>query len=137
MNIQYAPQYGPVMVERTRVLADSARVITDFDETDPDLAGACGVEVCALEARSLLGSGVLSRVSAAIAAAAQKGTPFMLTEEDVAAMDRLEGSVSRGLSRIDLKLAALNAEASQQGLATVGSLIGLATGVIGFVRSIF
>jgi hypothetical protein len=126
-----------MLVERTRVLAASARVITDFDETDPDLAGACGVEVCALEARSLLGGGVLSRVSAAAAAGIQRRIPFMLAEEDVAAMDRLEGAVSRGLSRIDLKLATLNAEASQEGLAKIGSLIGLATGAIGLIKSVF
>jgi len=134
--MQFAPEYGSLLAQRTVGLSASARELALFGETDPDMAGACGVEVCALEARSLLASGVLSRVSAAAAAAMQKRTPLVLAAEDVETLSRLEAVVSLGSSRIDLKLAALNAEAGQEGIANVGSIIGLATGVIGFIKSV-
>lgn len=134
--MQFAPEYGPLLAQRTVGLAASARELALFGETDPDMAGACGVEVCALEARSLLAGGVLSRISAAAAAAVQKRTSVVLAAEDVETLSRLEAVVSLGSSRIDLKLAALNAEASQAGLANIGSMIGLATGVVGFIKSV-
>lgn len=134
MNLQFGPGQGEAVARRAEALAGAAMAVVQLDEEDPELSSACGVEVCALEARTVLGSGVLGRVAAA-ASEARRGRPFVLSSEDVQALDSLARAVSRADTRIGLKRAALDAEASQEGIARFGGLLGLATGAVGFVKS--
>lgn len=117
-------------------LAAAGQELAIFGETEPDLAGSCGVEICALEARSILAGGYLTRIHQA-AQAAQLGRPVMLAANDVEALARLEQVITLGSSRIALKAASMDAQASQDGLAKVGTFVGLATGVVGLVKSLW
>lgn len=135
MNLQFSAQQATQLVSRAVGLAGAAKELALFGEMDPELAGACGVEISALEARSLLSGGALDRIVQGSSTAAREGKPVALAAEDVEAFGRLEAVVALGSSRINLKLASMEAEASQEGLAKWGGLLGLATGAIGLIKS--
>jgi hypothetical protein len=49
----------------------------------------------------------------------------------------LEGVLALGAARIGLKVAAMQAAEGQEGMAKLGSIIGLATGAVGLIKSIW
>lgn len=136
MNLPLDPEKAAVLVDRTVRLAGSARELALFGETDPFLAGECGVEVCALEARMLLASGAVDRIARAATEAIQSGRTSSISVDDIEAVSRLEGVVALGSSKIGLKLASMDAEASQEPIMKITNLIGLAGGAYGFIKSI-
>jgi len=131
------PVQAASLAERVAALSGSARELSLFDETDPHLAAECGVGLSALEARTILGSGAAHRVATAAAEAARSGRPASLAAEDMEAVSRLERVVALGSSMITLKLASMEAAARQEPVASVGNLIGLGTGLVGLIKSIF
>ena len=136
MNLPLRPDQAAILMDRTVRLAGSARELALFGETDPFLAGECGVEVCALEARMLLSSGAVDRVARAATEAMGTGRETSVSADDLESLSRLEGAVALGSSKIGLKLASMDAEASQAPIQKITNLLSLAGGAYGFIRSI-
>jgi len=132
-----SPQQAQFLYQQIGRIATAAQELGQFGETEPDLAGACGVEVCSLEARTILAGGYLQRLAAAAAESVRSGRPATVAAEDLEAASRLEGAVALGSSRIGNKMASLEAEASQEGVSKIGGLLGMATGAVGLIKSIF
>lgn len=137
MNLVLNPEQARNLYAKLGQLAGAAVELGRFGETDPDLAGSCGVEVCSLEARQILSGGYLQRMAGQLEQAIQTGRPANVSAEDIEAVSRLEGAVALGASRIGMKRAALEAEAGQEGISKIGGLLGLATGAVGLYKSIF
>jgi|FLYK01.1.fsa_nt_gi hypothetical protein len=136
MEILYPPHDAVRLAESVAKISEAARVLAAFGEADPGLASECGVEINALEARTILASGAPARVAARAVEAARTGRPAAVSAQDLEALSRLEAVVALGKSRIDLRLAALEAEASQEPLSRLAGLAGLATGAVGLIKSI-
>lgn len=137
MKMTLSPDQAQFLYGQIGRIATAAQELGKFGETEPDLAGACGVEVCSLEARTILAGGYLQRLAAAAAESVRSGRPATVAAEDLEAASRLEGAVALGSSRIGNKMAALEAESSQEGVAKIGGLLGMATGAVGLIKSIF
>jgi hypothetical protein len=135
--IKIDPVQASALAERVVSLAGSAREFAIFDETDPHLAAECGVGIGALEARTLLACGAVDRVARAAIEAARTGRPASIAGDDLEAVSRLERVVALGSSMIMLKLSSMEAAAKQEPVASVGNLIGLGTGLVGLIKSIF
>lgn len=127
---------GP-LAARIPGLISAANELSSFGEADPAFARECGVELGCMEARLILLGGAPSRVEAAMNGAVRLGQPAAIEVVDWDAVNRLEKVVASGLSQMDLKKASLEAEASQEGLAKIGSFMGLATGAVGLFKSFF
>lgn len=136
MNLPLEPDQAVMLVDRVVRLAGSARELAMFGESDPYLASECGVEVGALEARMILSSGAVDRVARSAAQTAQSGLRGSIAADDLEAVSRLEGVVALGSSKIALKMATMDAEASQAPISKITNLIGLAGGAYGLIRSI-
>lgn len=136
MNLALEPDQAVMLVDRVVRLAGSAREFAMFGESDPFLASECGVEVGALEARMILSSGAIDRVAQAAAKTAQSGLRGSISADDLEAISRLEGVIALGSSKISLKMASMDAEASQGPISKITNLLGLAGGAYGFIRSI-
>jgi len=136
VNLTLNPGVAADLAQKTAYLIGAGRELASFGEEDPGLAGECGVEICSLEARTILATGVPNRVAALAGESARVGRPLTLATQDLEAVSRLEAVVAMGSSRIGQKLASLDASASAEPMAKLGSLIGLATGVGGFIRSL-
>lgn len=136
MNLPLEPQQAADLMDRTVRLAGSARELALFGETDPFLASECGVELGALEARMILSSGAVDRVAQVAARAAQSGQRGSISADDLEALSRLEGVVALGSSKIALKMASMDAAASQEPISKITNLLGLAGGAYGFIKSI-
>ncbi|HXX94254.1 MAG TPA: hypothetical protein VEN81_11520 [Planctomycetota bacterium] len=137
MNITLSPREAGALSEVSARALQGARELSRFQETDPGLAGACGVEVGALEARTILGSGAVGRLWEAGAAAYRSGRPAVVRGEDLEALSRLEGVLALGASRIGQKVAELDGAQGEDLGAKLSGLISLATGAIGLWKSIF
>jgi hypothetical protein len=137
MNTTFDPRTAALLAQRALSIQSSAAELAGLGEYDPVLAGECGVEVCSLEARTILSSGAPRRVAASAQEAAQTGRPAMIVTADLEALSRLEGVVALGSSRIGFHLASLDAAAAQEPTARLGNLVGLASGAIGLIRSFF
>lgn len=135
MNLLLDPRSAALLAEKTAHLIVAGRELSAFGEEDPTLAGECGVEICSLEARTILSSGAPLRVAQLAGEAARSRRQVSVSSQDLETLSRLEAVVSMGSSRINLKLAAMDASASQEPIARLGSLIGLATGAAGLIRS--
>lgn len=135
MNLSFGPDSARELAQRTRYLIGSGRELSLFGEQDPVLAGECGVEICSLEARTILNGGAPFRVVARAEEGIRAGRPITISMADLDAVSRLEAVVSMGSSRIDHKMAALDAAIAQQPAASLGSMVSLATGAIGLIKT--
>lgn len=135
MNLNLDPVMAGRLAEKTAYLIGAARELSAFDEEDPVMAGECGVEVCALEARTILSGGVPYRVLDKAHEAGHTGRPYMVPVSDLEMLSRLEAVVAMGSSRISNKIAALDSAIAQEPAGTIGSMIGIATGAIGLIKS--
>lgn len=136
MNLLLDPGTAARLAEKTARLILAGRELSAFGEEDPTLAGECGVEICSLEARTILSSGAPARVASLASDAARGRRQVTISSGDLETLSRLEAVVAMGSSRIGLKLATLDASASQEPMAKLGTMIGLATGAAGFIRSL-
>jgi len=139
MNVTLSPREAGVLSEVSGRALQGARELARFQETDPGLAGACGIETGALEARTIMGGGAVGRLWETSTAAYRSGRPAVVRREDLDELSRLEGVLSLGASRIGQKVAELDGAQSQgEDLgAKLSGLIQLATGAIGLWKSIF
>jgi hypothetical protein len=136
VNLLLDPGTAAKLAEKTVQLILAGRELSSFGEEDPTLAGECGVEICSLEARTILSSGAPARVAQMAGEAARGRRQVTVSSGDLETLSRLEAVVAMGSSRIGLKLATLDASASQEPMAKLGTMIGLATGAAGFIRSL-
>jgi hypothetical protein len=136
VNLILDPGTAARLAEKTAQLILAGRELSSFGEEDPTLAGECGVEICSLEARTILSSGAPSRVAVLAGDAARSRRQVTVSSQDLETLSRLEAVVAMGSSRIGLKLATLDASASQEPMAKLGTMIGMATGAVGFIRSL-
>lgn len=118
-------------------LETGARNLAGFVDQDPGLAQECGVEIGALEARTILASGAMGRLREA----ALSGREILASDLETA--KRLEGVLSLAAQRIGLKLEAMDQSERERSTSQLGAIIGTASGVIsmaqgaaGFIRSI-
>lgn len=136
MNLTLNPGTAAQLAEKTAQLIGAGRELASFGEEDPTLAGDCGVEICSLEARTILAGGAPNRVASIAVEAVRTRRSVTIATQDLEAVSRLEAVVAMGSSRIGLKLATLDASASAEPMTRLGSMIGLATGAAGFIRSL-
>lgn len=137
MQVNFDVRGAALLAERSATLGHAAKELAAFGDMDPQMAAECGVEIASLEARTILLSGAIGRVATLAGNAARSRQPVSLSVSDVETVSRLEAVVALGSSRIALKMAALDAEASQAPAAQLGNLMGLATGAIGLYKAIF
>lgn len=137
MNLLLGVKEAQALFGKVHALGNAAQELSLFAEQDPGLAGDCGVEVNALEARNILGSGVLARISQRCLNGSQTLKSISIPASDLEQLQRLEGVLSVASSRIDMKIAAIDASQSQDGMAKLGTAISFATGAIGLWKSIF
>lgn len=129
------PDAAATLAERALDLGERAEALAGFAAEDPDLAREAGVEVAALEARTILGSGAIGRVARAGLDGARWGRPVSLAGHDLEAVTRLEGIIATSTTRIGQRLAALDRTPSF--LERAAGVIGLASGALGLWKSIF
>lgn len=137
MDVPLSPREAAVLSQVLDRAHGGALELSRFQEMEPGLAGECGIEVGALEARTILQSGSLGRLKEAANAAQRTGRAVGVRREDIDQLSRLEGVLSLADSRISLKVSTIDAGESQEGMAKLGSVIGLATGAVGLWKSIF
>lgn len=137
MNMTFPPEHASFFRQSATSLGRAARELALFGEVDPELARECGIEVGALEARTILSGGAPARIATAADEALRTGRSVSVTRDDVEALSRLNAVVALNSSRIGIQMAALAAAESQDRMAQLGSMIGLATGAVGLIKSIF
>lgn len=138
MNVSFGPDVARRLAEKAAFVQMAGRELSLFGETEPWLAAQVGVEIGALEARTLLAGGSAVRVGQAAEEAAMSGRPVVLAAEDLEALSRLEGVLAISKSRIDHAVGQLDARMQAPGIMdSLGSVIGLATGAVGLFKTFF
>lgn len=133
----FHPAHAAALSERSRRIEEAAAALSGFAEREPELAALSGVEIVALEARSLLSGGAARRVCLSGADCAARGVTLSASRADLDALSRLEGLVALGDARIGVRLAAMEAAEQRGRLDGVGTVIGVASGALGLIRAIF
>lgn len=134
-QVQFGPEVARALAVKVRHVGMSGAELASFGEEEPALAAECGVEIAALEARTILAGAAADRIVASADQAARLGRPFMLYEADVRAMTRLEGVVSLASARIAQRYMAL--EGAQSNVSKLGAVVNVVTGLAGLVRTFF
>lgn len=137
MNVSFGPDVAAQLAEKAAYVQMAGGDLALFGETEPWLAAQCGVEIGALEARTLLAGGSALRVGQASREAAASGRGVVLAASDLEALSRLEGVLAVSSSRIGQALAILESRERGSGFESLGSVIGLATGAVGLIKSFF
>jgi hypothetical protein len=137
MNVSFGPDVAGRLAEKAAYVQMAGRELSLFGETEPWLAAQCGVEIGALEARTILAGGSALRVGRLAEEAARSRAPVILASEDLEALSRLEGVLAVSSSRIGQAVALIDSREKSSGMENLGSVIGLATGAIGLYKSIF
>lgn len=135
-SVALSPTSAPALAAVAEKLSAAAEELCQFNDGEPGLSGACGLETAALEARLILSGGACSRLSTA-ANAVLEGRRAEVRLSDVSALSRLETVLSLGEERIGAKLAEIDAAQQVDVTERIGSFVGLASGVVGLVKSIF
>lgn len=137
MNVSFGPDVAGRLAEKAAYVQMAGKELALFGEAEPWLAAQCGVEIGALEARTLLSGGAATRIGRLAGEAAAAGAPVVLAAEDLEALSRLEGVLALSSSRIGQAIAIMDAREQSSGFDNLGSVIGLATGAVGLIKSIF
>jgi len=137
MNVSFGPDVAGRLAEKAAYVQMAGKELALFGEAEPWLAAQCGVEIGALEARTLLAGGAATRVGRLAGEAAVAGSPVVLAAEDLEALSRLEGVLALSSSRIGQAIAIMDSRERSSGFDNLGSVIGLATGAVGLIKSIF
>jgi hypothetical protein len=136
-TFSFSSQEAAFLGVRAAHIQEGARELALFGETEPVLSSECGVELPAFEARTILSGGAPQRIALAAQESAQTGRTLSVAQDDLESLSRLEGVVALGSSRARVHLAAVEAAEQQSGLNKLGGFIGLASGAIGLVKSIW
>ena len=131
LALTFSGDRAGALITKGKALGDAAWALVGLHETEPDLAATAGVEVAALEARGILEGGAVERVEASLNAGRQASVV------DVEAISRLEGILSVSEARIGACMGAIDAQQAPVSVEKVAGFIGLATGAVSLIRSIF
>lgn len=137
MTRMFSSEDAEILGQRALSIGEGAEALSRFAQESPELAQMAGVEVSALEARSILQSGSVQRVIHAAMGSAQARRAAAIGAGDLEAMTRLENVLALSGSRISASVQALDQQKARGGMDTLGSVIGLATGAIGLWKAIF
>lgn len=135
MNLSFSQEQAIALGHQAHQVAERARLLASFGETEPELASASGVEIGCLEARTILSGGAASRIIQKAQEAERTRRNVVIESNDIDQISRLGGVLSTSEVRIAHKESAM-AE-SESPLASLGSLIGIATGVAGLIKTFF
>lgn len=134
-QVEFGPDVARAFLSKIDQVRLAGAELSSFGEAEPGLAAECGVEIAALEARTILGSHAAERILSAARQGAQLGRPFAVQEADMRAMSRLEGVISLASNRIAQRYMAL--EGTNSGIARLGTVVNVVSGIAGLVRTIF
>lgn len=134
-QVALGPEVAQALARKVENAVLAGNELSSFSDREPGLAAECGVEISALEAKSILGSGAPERLFEAATLGASSGRPFLVYRADLDGMTRLEGVVSLASSRIAQTYMAL--EAADSAPARLGSVVGTIGAIVGLVRSFF
>lgn len=138
MNVSFGPDVARRLAEKAAFVQMAGRELAHFGESEPWLAAQVGVEIGALEARTILAGGSAVRVGQEAEEAAMSGRAVVLAAEDLEALSRLEGVLATSSARMSQAIATLDARAQGPGIMdSLGSVIGLATGAVGLFKTFF
>ncbi len=137
MNVPFGPEAAVRLAQKAAYVQMAGSDFALFGETEPFLVASSGLEVSALEARILLSGGAPARVAEAAGRAVLHGTPVTVDAADLEAVARLEGILTVAAARLGQAISQIDSQTQSSGLETLGSAIGLATGAIGLIKSLF
>ena len=118
---RFDPASARRLAGKIDLLRTAAGDFASFAEREPGLASDCGVEVQALEARSILSGGAPERIARAAFLAAESGRPAAVEQADLDSVERLERVTALAAERIDQRRRALEAQVAPA--AALGSLV--------------
>jgi len=119
------PSLGAALAERAHHLGDAALALAELGDAEPSTARDLGLEVASLEARMLLGSGVIDRIVRGSAAPA-----------DLGRLGRLETLVRLADNRVVERLAALDSQETSRPWQSLASAVSLAGGLFSIAKQI-
>lgn len=134
-QLPFGPEVAPALLRKVREVSLSGRELAAFADREPALASECGIEISALEAKTILGSGLPDRVAAVAEQASRQRTGFVLFRSDLEGINRLEGVISTASSRIAQKYMAL--ENSGSNVQKLGTVVNTVLGVVNVFKAIF
>lgn len=134
-QLQFGPEIARALAAKVSQVRMAGAELASFGEAEPGLSAECGVEIAALEARTILGSAAADRILSAAVHGAQLGRPFTVSEADMRAMNRLEGVLSLASNRIAQRYMAL--EGASSNVSKLGSVVNVVSGIAGLVRTFF
>lgn len=134
-QIPFGPEVASVLEKKVREVVLAGSELASFADREPFLASDCGVEISALEVRTILGSGIPDRVVATAFEAARLGRGFSISRYDLDGISRLENVISTASSRIAQKYMAL--EAAGSNTSKLGSAISVVSGIAGLIKTFF
>lgn len=134
-QIPFGPEVAAALLQKVGEIRLSGVELSSFSDREPFLAAECGVEISALEVRSILGSGAIERLVASAENARRHGTGFSVYRSDMEGVARMEGVLSLASSRIASKYMAL--EASDSSVAKLGTAISVVSGIAGLFKTFF
>lgn len=137
MTRNFSSEDAEILGRRALEIGEGAEALSRFAQESPELAQMAGVEVSALEARSILLSGAVQRVIQVALGSAQARRPASIGAADLESMTRLETVLALSGSRIGASVQSLDQQQARGGMDTLGSVIGLASGAIGLWKAIF
>lgn len=137
MNRTFSAEEAEVLGRRAVELGESAEALSLFAQESPELAQLAGVEVAALEARSILRSGAIHRVVATAMGSARIRRQAQIAAPDLESMTRLEAVVQLSGARINASVQSMDQQGSRGRFDTLGSIIGLASTAVGLYKALF
>jgi len=117
-----------LLAEHARVLGSAGRALAELGEGEPMLASDLGLEVASLEARLILGTGTLSRVSR-LGGKAGHG--------DLGRMERLETLVRMADARVAERLAMIDGQEGSKTWQSIAGAVSLAGGIVSIAKQVF
>lgn len=134
-QVEFGPGVARALLSKVDQVRLAGAELASFGEAEPGLAAECGIEIAALEVRTILGSQAAERIMAAAQQGAQLGRGFLVQEADMRAMNRLEGVISLASNRIAQRYMAL--EGANSNVAKLGTVMNVVSGLAALVRTFF
>ena len=126
--LSLSPEDASFLAARARALGVAARTLVSFAESEPELAARAGVEIQALEARSILTRGALGRILS--------GAHLGIPREDLDDMSRLEAVTSVADDRIQALAGSISSQPEEAGVGKLTEVLGVASMAVGLFNSV-
>jgi hypothetical protein len=136
MEYRLGGREADALLGRASRIGAAAEDLVAFCDQDPELASLAGIEVPALEARSLLASGLVGSVSVRCSEAVRSGRPCSVSSSELDAVSRLEAVVATGAARVSQRIAALQAAEDKAIQDKVANVVSVGTGIFALVKTL-